>query len=76
MIMPAAAEEGQVKKRYLDKSMTAYLMHTKFSVLRCVPLSRFTLTWLASLHLAVCVYLTCLSECQPQVVHRICIATL
>lgn len=65
---------GQVKKKYLDKSMTAYLMHTKFSVLHCVLLSSFNLTWLASLHLAVCVYLTCLSECQPQVVHRICFA--
>lgn len=63
---------GQVEKKYLDKSVAAYLMHTKSSVLHCVLLSRFTLTWLASLRLAVCVYLTCLTECQPQVLHGIC----
>lgn len=68
MIMPAAEGGGQVKKKYLDKSMTAYLMHTKL----CVLLSSFTLSWLASLCLAVCDYLTCLSECQLQVAHRIC----
>lgn len=62
---------GQVETKYLDKSMTAYLMHTKFSVLHRVPLSSFTLTWLASLRLAVCVYLARLTGCQPQVVHRI-----
>lgn len=64
---------GQVKKKYLDKSMTVYLMHTKFSVLHCVLLSSFTFAWLASLCLAVCVYLTCLTDCQPQVVLRICL---
>lgn len=72
MIMPAAEGGGQVKKKYSDKSLTVYLMHTKFSVLHCVLLCSFTHTWLASLHLSVWVYLTCLTECQPQVAHGIC----
>lgn len=37
--------------------MTAYLMHTKFFALRCVLLSRFTLTWLASLRLTLSVFI-------------------
>lgn len=50
---------GQVEKNYSDKSMTAYLMHTKSSALHCFRLCSFTLTWLTSFRLSVCVYLCC-----------------
>lgn len=44
MIMPAAEGGGQVKKKYSDKSLTVYLMHTKFSVLHRVLLCSFAHT--------------------------------
>lgn len=59
----ASSQRGGQVKKYLDKSMTAYVMHTKFFVFCCVLRSSVTLILLASLSLNVslCVYLACLS---------------
>lgn len=68
LIDNASSQRGGQVRKYLDKSMTAYVMHTKFVVF-CFLRYSVTLILLASLCLTLSVFIS-----QPRVVHRICFA--
>lgn len=70
----ASSERGGQVKKYLDKSMTAYVMHTKFFIFCCVLRSSVTLILLASLSLTLSVFISPVCLCKPRAVHRICFA--